>query len=274
MKTITLPYKYAVDNVQPNMFGTYNSKTWNEYDPATRVLTANNSTFVTDGVQPGMVLFNPEDSTSWATIQSVDSETELTLNGGFIYESSGGTRLSRFSIATAEVAFKLYCIDTETSKLWWANYKVGDRVQSEGQGIKTSFNKAVATIVEIEWDEVNDLAVVTLDKPLQTNKEIWLYKDGDVQTLPIEEVEYFFLKREVSSEGDSVVRMSFSVAGNLTYEVEPWLKEPQSIEEALSVSEELKDNLIDAVQEALTNPWPRASAMVKDSYGMNFRLIS
>ena len=267
MKTITLPYKYFVEDVQPNMFGSYNSKPWSEYDLATRVLTSPNSTFVTDGVQPGMVLFNPEDSTSWTTIQSVDSETELTLNGGFIYESPGGSRLTRFSIATAAVAFKLYCVDTDTSKLWWANYKVGDRVQSEGQQTKTSFNKAVATIVAIEWDEVNDLAVVTLDKPLQTNREIWLYKDGDVQTLPIEEVERFKLSR------NEEVSMTFYVAGNLEYVVEPWLKEPNQIEEQLSVSEEFKDNLIDAVQEALTDPWPRASAMVKDSYGMNFRLV-
>jgi len=267
MKTVTLPYKYIVDDVQPNMFGSYATKTWNDYDPATRVLTSNISAFVSDGVLPGMVLFNPEDSNSWATVETVDSETEITLTPGFIYESDGGTRLGLFSIATAAVAFKQYCTDTDTSKLWWANYKVGDRVQSQGQQVKTSFNKAVATIVAMEWDEVNDLAVMTLDKPLQSTQGIWLYKDGDVQTLPIEEVEYFTLSREEE------VYMQFISAGNLDYQVYPWLKEPASNEELLSVSEELKDKMVDAVQEALTDPWPRASAMVKDSYGMDFVFV-
>jgi len=249
------------------MFGSYATKTWNDYDPATRVLTSNISAFVSDGVLPGMVLFNPEDSNSWATVETVDSETEITLTPGFIYESDGGTRLGLFSIATAAVAFKQYCTDTDTSKLWWANYKVGDRVQSQGQQVKTSFNKAVATIVAMEWDEVNDLAVMTLDKPLQSTQGIWLYKDGDVQTLPIEEVEYFTLSREEE------VYMQFISAGNLDYQVYPWLKEPASNEELLSVSEELKDKMVDAVQEALTDPWPRASAMVKDSYGMDFVFV-
>jgi len=247
MNTIATPFRNVVPDVEPNMFGSYGSKTWNEYDPATGVLTSDNSTFVTDAVQPGMVLFNPEDSTSWATIQSVDSETELTLNGGFIYESSGGTRLNRFSIATAAVAFKQYCTDTESSKYWWANYKVGDRVQSEGQQVKTGFNKAVATIVEMEWDEVNDLAVMTLDKPLQSNLYSY-YEAGETS-------EVYMIFYDVQTNGTNIY---------------PWLLDPSSREEVQSVAKELEDKVINAIQRCLRSPWPTGTVMIEDSYGLTF----
>lgn len=271
MNTIATPFRNVVPDVEPNMFASYGSKTWNDYNPATGVLTSDNSTFVTEGVQPGMVLFNPEDSTSWATIQSVDSETELTLNGGFIYESSGGTRLSRFSIATAAVAFKQYCTDTESSKYWWANYKVGDRVQSEGQQVKTGFNKAVATIVEMEWDEVNDLAVMTLDKPLQSNRALWVYKEGNVYTYPIEKIQSMELYSYYEAGEGSEVYMTLNDArrtDNVT--ITPWLREPSSREEVQSVAKELEDKVINAIQRCSRSPWPTGTVMIEDSYGLTF----
>ena len=270
MNTIATPFRNVVPDVEPNMFGSYGSKTWNDYNPATGVLTSNNSTFVTEGVQPGMVLFNPEDSTSWATIQSVDSETELTLNGGFIYESSGGTRLVRFSIATAAVAFKQYCTDTESSKYWWANYKVGDRVQSEGQQLKTSFNKAVATIVAMEWDEVNDLAVMTLDKPLQSNRALWVYKEGNVYTYPIEKIQKMELYTYYAVGDDNEVYMSLTDALSSNFIIYPWLLTPDSREEVQSVSKELEDKVINAIQRCLRSPWPTGTVMIEDSYGLTF----
>ena len=270
MNTIATPFRNVVPDVEPNMFGSYGSKTWNDYNPATGVLTSDNSTFVTDAVQPGMVLFNPEDSTSWATIQSVDSETELTLNGGFIYESSGGTRLVRFSIATAAVAFKQYCTDTESSKYWWANYKVGDRVQSEGQQLKTSFNKAVATIVAMEWDEVNDLAVMTLDKPLQSNRALWVYKEGNVYTYPIEKIQKMELYSYYAVGDDSEVYMSLYDSQGDNIDINPWLLTPDSREEVQSVGKELEDKVINAIQRCLRSPWPTGAVMIEDSYGLTF----
>ena len=268
MNTIATPFRNVVPDVQPNMFASYGSKTWNEYDPATRVLTSDNSTFVTDAVQPGMVLFNPEDSTSWATIQSVDSETELTLNGGFIYESSGGTRLGRFSIATAAVAFTQECSDIETSKYWWANYKVGDRVQSKGQQVKTSFNKAVATILKMEL--VNDLAVMTLDKPLQSTQEIWVYKDGDVYAYPIENIQAMALYSYYEDGSENEAYMILYPAQGNSVSIVPWLRDPSSVEEVKSVGKELEDKVINAIQRCSRSPWPTGTVMIEDSYGLTF----
>ena len=269
MKTISLPLRNEVSDLANNMFASYGAKTWNAYDPVTRVLTSDNSTFVSEGVQPGMVVFNSENSNSWATVETVDSETEITLTPGFIYESDGGTRLPRFSIATAAVAFTQECSDIETSKYWWSKYKVGDRVQSQGQQIKTSFNKAVATILKMEL--VNDLAVMTLDKPLQSSRSLWVYKEGSVYTLDIKSVATMemYTYHQQGDGGDCYMTF-YDINGSTTYEVFPWLYNPTSEEETRAVAKELQDKLINAIEQSLRSPWPAANVMVEDSYGLKF----
>lgn len=273
MKTINFPLRNEVPDLANNMFGSYAGKTWNTYDPVTRVLTSANSTFVSEGVQPGMVVFNSENSNSWATVETVDSETEITLTPGFIYESDGGTRLPRFSIATAAVAFTQECSSIETSKYWWSKYKVGDRVQSQGQQTKTSFNKAVATILKMEL--VNDLAMMTLDKPLQSSKPLWVYKEGSVYTLNVESlgVMDMYTYHQQGDGGDCYMTF-YDINDSVSYEVYPWLYNPTSEEETRAVAKELQDKLINAVEQSLRSPWPAANVMVEDSYGLKFDYYS
>ena len=273
MKTINFPLRNEVPDLANNMFGSYAGKTWNTYDPVTRVLTSANSTFVSEGVQPGMVVFNSENSNSWATVETVDSETEITLTPGFIYESDGGTRLPRFSIATAAVAFTQECSSIETSKYWWSKYKVGDRVQSQGQQTKTSFNKAVATILKMEL--VNDLAMMTLDKPLQSSKPLWVYKEGSVYTLDVESVgsmEMYTYHQQ--GDGGECYMTFYDINDSVSYEVYPWLYNPTSEEETRAVAKELQDKLINAVEQSLRSPWPAANVMVEDSYGLRLEYYS
>ena len=81
MKTISIPRARQLANVTNNMF--LSSATWDSFDTSTFQLVSSASTFIALGVQPGYIVFNPENSSTWAEVVSVDSETQLTLSGVF-----------------------------------------------------------------------------------------------------------------------------------------------------------------------------------------------
>jgi len=275
MKRISIPRYDVLQNVESNM--TVNRQTWNDFDTESFVLTADNAEFVSDGVEVGDVVFNSSDSSLWATVVSVDSETQLTLDGGFVTHAVGApqTRLSRVSIAPADTAFKVVTEDGDTANFWWANYKTVYKVQNAtASGYKTAFNRALAGIVDISLvkeggDEVTG-AEITLDKPVNTNEALWIYPQGSEATLSIDE--FSSMRFYVNQEGDfdNTPELVVKYKSGVKYVVKDWLLDPQNLDEAKSLLESLEKRFVDAITEASQSPWPDTTVMVEGSYGLDF----
>jgi len=265
MKTISIPRSRQLANVENNMF--VSVATWNSFDTSTFELVSNASTFITSNVQPGYIVFNPENSSSWAEVVSVDSETQLTLSGAFSTTVIGGTtELKRFSIVLPAVAFYVSTTDLATAKEWWSTYKVGDRIQSVGQQNKTVANLAVATILDITIDVDAGYAEMTVDKPMQTNNDILVYKQGDISAIPVNYISGIqFYRSFETSDGEFYA--DIAMGNGDQYSLYPLTEVLNSAEDVIALQPKFEAAIMNAVSEVLRAPWPTANAMIEDSYG-------
>ena len=265
MKTISIPRSRQLANVENNMF--VNSTTWNSFDTSTFELVSTTSTFITSGVQPGYIVFNPENSSNWAEVVSVDSETQLTLSGAFSTTVIGGTtELKSFSIVLPAVAFLVSTTDLATAKEWWSTYKVGDRIQSIGQQNKTVANLAVATILDITIDVDASYAEMTVDKPMQTNNDILAYKQGDISAIPVNYISGIQFYRYFD-EGEGEFYANIPMGDRQEYYLYPLTETLDSAEDVLALQPKFEAAVMNAVSEVLRAPWPTANVMIEDSYG-------
>ncbi|GAF67816.1 unnamed protein product [marine sediment metagenome] len=252
MKTISTPYRRVLENVVDNLIDENTEIT--SFDTATFILVASSANFPTTG-NVGDIVFNAEDSRQFATIVSVDSTTQVTLDGsiGLSYY---------YSVAPAATAFLLVTQDAATASYWMATYSVGDRVNCVGAAQTTTFNLGLATILSLDYDGTvgSETATMTLDLPMSTDDDVFAYVEGELQTLPVNEliVVKFILDEEAgyaefALNGDAFVYLYQGI-----YEPD----EPSLIQ--------LENNVMGAIQEVLRSPWPKANVMIKDSYGMYF----
>jgi hypothetical protein len=265
MKTISIPRARQLANVTNNMF--LSSATWDSFDTSTFQLVSSASTFIALGVQPGYIVFNPENSSTWAEVVSVDSETQLTLSGVFSTTVIGGTtELQRFSIVTPAEAFLVSTTDLATAKQWWSTSKVGDKIQSKGQQQRTLANLAVSTILDITIDVVAGTAEITVDKPMQTSNPIWAYKQGDIMAIPVNYISGLeFYSYANSTSGEFIVIMYMGGADE--YEVRPINEFLTSAEDVLALQPKFEAAVMNAISEVIRAPWPTANVMIEDSYG-------
>jgi len=252
MKTISTPYRRVLENVVDTMLDDNQEIT--SFDTATFVLVASGANFPTTG-DVGDIVFNAEDSRQFATIVSVDSTTQVTLDGsiGLSYY---------YSVAPAATAFLVVTDDNVTAEKWMTTYSVGDRVSCEGAAQTTTFNLGVATILSLDYDGTvgSETATMTLDLPIDTADEVYAYVEGELQTLPVNElilVQFRLNEDETYAE--------FALNGDAFAYLYPGIYEPD--EPSLI---QLEKNVMGAIQEVLRSPWPTANAMIKDSYGMYF----
>jgi len=268
MKTISFPRYRVLQNVDNNL--KLPNATWNTFDTSTFQLVSNNADFVAQGVVPGDIVFNPENSSSWAEVVTVDSPTELTLNGAFSTTIVGGTtKLKRFSIVAATVAFEVETSDLATAKEWWSTYKVGDRIQSQGPNVRTYANQAVGTIldVSIDLDAPFPHATLTVDKPMQTSNEIWVYKQDEVTTIPVNEISgiEFYRYHESGDEGE--FNAYIYMGNSYYYDVYSTVESTTNGDDVLALQPKFEASIMNAIAETLRSPWPDSNVMVEDSYG-------
>jgi len=250
MKTISTPYRRVLENVVETMLAENREIT--SFDTATFVLVSSESNFPTNG-DVGDIVFNAEDSRQFATIVSVDSTTQVTLDGSI-------GLASYYSVAPAATAFLVVTQDAATASYWMATYSVGDRVSGEGAHQTTAFNLGVATILSLDYDGTvgSETATMTLDLPIDTDDDVYAYVEGELQTLPVNElilVQFRLNEDETYAE--------FALNGDAFMYLYPGIPDEPSLIQ-------FEKNVMGAIQEVLRSPWPTANAMIKDSYGMNF----
>lgn len=252
MKTISTPYRRVLENVVDNIIDGNQEIT--SFDTATFVLVASGANFPTTG-NVGDIVFDAEDSRQFATIVSVDSTTQVTLDGSI-------GLASYYSVAPAATAFLVVTQDAATASYWMATYSVGDRVNCEGAGQTTTFNLGLATILSLDYDGTvgSETATMTLDLPMSTDDDVYAYVEGELQTLPVNEL---ILVQFRLNEDETYVE--FALNGDAFVYLYPGIYEPD--EPSLI---QLEKNVMGAIQEVLRSPWPTANAMIKDSYGMYF----
>jgi hypothetical protein len=254
MKTISIPYRRFLANVVDNIID--GNREITSFDTATFVLVASGANFPTTG-NVGDIVFDAEDSRQFATIVSVDSTTQVTLDGSI-------GLASYYSVAPAATAFLVVTQDAATASYWMATYSVGDRVNCIGAAESTYFNFGLATILSLDYDGTvgSETATMTLDLPIDTavTNDIKAYVKGELQTIPVNEL--LFVKFALS-EDDTYAEFSFN--GDVYGYMYPAIYEPD-----LPSLIQLEKNVLDAIQEVLRSPWPTANAMIKDSYGMYF----
>lgn len=267
MSSICTPLRLDVLNVTNDLVT--DSKVYVSLEPSGEnyILTAAaSSQFQTDGVVPGDIVFNTEDSSSWASVVSVDSETQLTLDGPFVTVAKGTTtNLKRFCVAAEATAFTVRTANDDRALFWWQTYSVGDRIQNTGGTDKTSFDYNVATIVDIvlektEEGEVTGCQLIT-DAPMYTAARIWLYKEGAVYRTPVDSIVHleFYLDDE---ENGSYLALRTTFEGSL--ELYPYLIEPNN-SDGLKVFSDLERRVINAIEEAQRT---NSNVLIEDSYGM------
>lgn len=252
MKTISTPYRRVLENVVDTLIDGNQEIT--SFDTATFILVASGANFPTTG-DVGDIVFNAEDSRQFATIVSVDSTTQVTLDGSI-------GLASYYSVAPAATAFLVVTDDNVTAEKWMTTYSVGDKVNCVGAADTTTFNLGLATILSLDYDGTvgSETATMTLDLPMSTDGDVFAYVEGELQTLPVNEIilAQFIL-------GEDEVYVEFNLNGDTSLFLYPGIyerDEPSYIE--------LEKNVMGAIQEVLRSPWPTANAMIKDSYGMFF----
>jgi len=273
MKTISIPRYRILQNVENNML--LSVGTWNSFDTSTFQLVSDNSDFVAQGVAPGDIVFNPENSSTWAEVVTVDSTTELTLNGVFSTTIIGGTtELKRFSIVAPAVAFQVTTSDVDTAQEWWSKYKVGDRIQSNGQQNRTFANQAVGTILDVSIDLDGPVyGTLTVDMPMQTNNQIWVYKKDDVVTIPVNEISGIEFYNDFRS-GLGEFSTSIYMGNSQLYLIYPTVKELKNVEDLFALQPKFEASIMDAVSETLRSPWPDSNVMIEGSYGWSCNLVA
>jgi len=266
MKTISTPRYRVLQNVDNNL--KLANATWNSFDTSTFQLVSNNADF--SNIQAGDIVFNPENSSTWAEVVTVDSPTELTLNGAFSTTIIGGTtKLKRFTIVAATVAFEVETSDLATAKEWWSTYKVGDRIQSQGPNVRTYANQAVGTIldVSIDLDAPFPHATLTVDKPMQTSNEIFVYKQDEVTTIPVNEISgvEFYAYHESGDAGQ--FSASIYIGNGEFYAVYPTVESTTNADDVLALQPKFEAAIMNAVSETLRSPWPDSNVMIEGSHG-------
>jgi hypothetical protein len=271
MKTISIPRYRVLQNVDNDLKAGLAVGTWNSFDTTTFQLVADNSDFT--NVQAGDIVFNPENSSTWAEVVTVDSATELTLNGVFSTTIIGGaTELKRFSVVAPAVAFQVATSDVDTAQEWWSTYEVGDRIQSQGQQSRTLANQAVGTILDItiDLDGPNPGATLTVDMPMQTSNEIWVYKD-DITTIPVNEISGIeFYKYFQSALGE--ITAYLYIGNGEYYRIEPQVFEFKNREDVLTYQPKFEAAIMNAISETLRSPWPDSNVVIEGSHGWQVRL--
>lgn len=254
MKTISTPYRRVLENVVDTLID--GNRAANSFDPATFVLVSLTANFPTTG-NVGDIVFNAGDSRQFATIVSVDSTTQITLD-----RSIGLEPFEMYSVASPATAFLVVTDDNVTAEKWMTTYSVGDKVNCVGSAETTTFNLGLATILSLDYDGTvgSETATMTLDLPMSTDDDVFAYVEGELQTLPVNEIilAQFIL-------GEDEVYVEFNLNGDTSVFLYPGIyerDEPSYIE--------LEKNVMGAIQEVLRSPWPTANAMIKDSYGMFF----
>jgi hypothetical protein len=251
MKTISTPYRRVLEDVVNNQI---DEGEITSFDTATFVLVASSANFPTTG-DVGDIVFDAEDSRQFATIVSVDSTTQVTLDGSI-------GLASYYSVSPADTAFLVVTQDAATASYWMATYSVGDRVSCDGAAQNTYFNLGLATILSLDYDGTvgSETATMTLDLPMATDDDVYAYVEGELQTLPVNEL---MLVQFVLAEDETYAE--FALNGDAFAYLYPGIyerDEPSFIQ--------LEKNVMGAIQEVLRSPWPTANAMIKDSYGMYF----
>ena len=272
MKTISIPRYRVLQNVENDMKSGLAVGIWNSFDTTTFQLVANNSDF--SNVQPGDIVFNPENSSTWAEVVTVDSTTELTLNGVFSTTIIGGaTELKRFSVVAPAVAFQVNATNVDTAQEWWSTYEVGDRIQSQGQQSRTYANQAVGTILDISIDLDGPVyGTLTVDMPMQTSNEIWVYKD-DIVTIPVNEisgVEFYTYFESAVGE----VSGSLYIGFDELYSIESTVFEFKNREDVFTYQPKFEAAIMNAISETLRSPWPDSNVMIEGSYGWPVSIIA
>jgi hypothetical protein len=258
MKTISIPYRRFLANVVDNIID--GNREITSFDTATFVLVASGANFPTTG-NVGDIVFDAEDSRQFATIVSVDSTTQVTLDGSI-------GLASYYSVAPAATAFLVVTQDAATASYWMATYSVGDRVNCIGAAESTNFNLGLATILSLDYDGTvgSETATMTLDLPMSTDGEVIAYVEGEIDTLPVNQIIGIeFYHSAISFDAAP----SFYLEGTSVGLV-PGVSNSPDAESAAAYSADLEKNVMGAIQEVLRSPWPTANAMIKDSYGMVF----
>jgi len=254
MKTISTPLRRILEDVVDNSLTSLGE--FDSFDANTYVLVDASANFPTTG-GVGDIVFNPDDSRRWATIVSVDSTTQITLDGPI-----GAPSYTYYSVSPAATAFQVVTDSNSVAQKWISTYSVGDKVTCLGGQEITYFNLGVATILSIDYDATvgSETATLTLDLPMYTSDNVYGYVKGEIQTIPVNEVQLvnFILEEdsfyaEITFNGDSAAQLYTGIASG---------------DEASYL--EFEKNFMDAVQKVLRSPWPTANAMIKDSYGMYF----
>lgn len=259
MKTISVPYRRFLANVVDNIID--GSQEITSFDTATFVLVASGANFPTTG-NVGDIVFDAEDSRQFATIVSVDSTTQVTLDGSI-------GLASYYSVAPAATAFLVVTQDATTASYWMATYSVGDRVNCIGAAESTNFNFGLATILSLDYDGTvgSETATMTLDLPMSTDSDVIAYVEGEIETLPVNQIigiEFF----HSATSFDDVA--TFYLEAQSSAQLVAGVYESPDAESAAAYSADVEKRVLDAIQEVLRSPWPTANAMIKDSYGMYF----
>ncbi|MDB4534029.1 hypothetical protein N9242_04085 [Vicingaceae bacterium] len=259
MKTISTPLGRYLENVVDDALTSIGE--FDSFNTTTFVLVDNlppAANFPTTG-GVGDIVFNPEDSRQWATIVSVDSATQITLDRSIDFFG-----VEQYSVAPAATAFLVITDDKVTADKWMTTYSVGDKVIGIGPNEATNFNLGLATILSLDYDGTvgSETATMTLDLPIDTavTNDIKAYVKGELQTIPVNELQYV---KFALAEDETYAEFSFN--GDVSAYLYPALYERD-----LPSLIQLEKNVLDAIQEVLRSPWPTANAMIKDSYGMVF----
>jgi hypothetical protein len=149
-----------------------------------------------------------------------------------------------------------------------ATYSVGDRVNCIGAAESTYFNFGLATILSLDYDGTvgSETATMTLDLPMSTDGEVIAYVEGEIDTLPVNQIIGIeFYHSAISFDAAP----SFYLEGTSVGLV-PGVSNSPDAESAAAYSADLEKRVMGAIQEVLRSPWPTANAMIKDSYGMYF----
>jgi hypothetical protein len=258
MKTISTPYRRILEDVVNNQI---DEGEITSFDTATFVLVASGANFPTTG-NVGDIVFDAEDSRQFATIVSVDSTTQVTLDGSI-------GLASYYSVSPAATAFLVVTQDAATASYWMATYSVGDRVNCIGAAESTNFNLGLATILSLDYDGTvgSETATMTLDLPMSTDGEVIAYVEGEIDTLPVNQIIGIeFYHSAINFDAAHY----FYLEGQSGPSLQPGVSNSPDAESAAAYSADLEKNVMGAIQEVLRSPWPTANAMIKDSYGMYF----
>jgi hypothetical protein len=113
---------------------------------------------------------------------------------------------------------------------------------------------------------------LTVDMPMQTNNEIWVYKD-DVVTIPVNEISGIEFYNDFRS-GLGEFSTSIYMGNSQLYLIYPTVKELKNVEDLFALQPKFEASIMDAVSETLRSPWPDSNVMIEGSYGWSCNLVA